>query len=231
VAIAVLGFVAGARLLRLDEPGTRRIASFLWLVATGGVALAIGTALDAGDVEEPAWFLFGIGIPVLTIGAALWRNLDRPLQVLTTAVGLGLTLGGVGNLVDAPMWLAGLVVLGLSATTMVLALDERLHPLLYVAAAASIGGLIGATMFVDVADALGPAVAVVAAAAIVAIGLARHLVPIVVIGVLGFLQGLQGLLVTVLQGAAAALGLAILGLAMVAVVVVRTTREPRPPAA
>jgi hypothetical protein len=230
-AIVLLGFLTAARLLRLDEPGTRRIASFLWVIGTGGVALMIGTLLDASDVDEPAWFLLAIGIPVLTLSALLWRNRDRPLQLITTAVGVGLTLGGIGALVDARAWIAGLVVLALSATVALLALDDRLHPTLYVLSIASIGAIVGSMMLIDLGESIGPAVAIVVSAAIVAIGLARHLVPVVVIGVLGFLQALQGLLLTVLHGAAATLGVAVAGLVIVAVAVVRSTREPHPPVA
>lgn len=228
-AVAALGFIAGTRLIHLDDPAARRLASFMWVIGAGGVALVAGIVADTAELSEPGWNLLIIGVPVLTIGAALWRNLDRPLQVLTTAVGAGLTLGGIGSLLSTPAWLGGvlvwLVALGIGA----LAVKQRLRPELYVLGVASIVAMIGALMLTDVSEVLGAAAATVTAAGIVAVGLARHLTPILVIGVLAFLQSLQGLLITTLHGAVGAMVVAVLGLAVVIVVIVRSTRHSAPP--
>ena len=53
LAVAALGFLAGGRLIRLDDPGTRRLASFMWLIGTGGVALTLGAVVDAAAFDEP----------------------------------------------------------------------------------------------------------------------------------------------------------------------------------
>jgi hypothetical protein len=227
VAVAVLGFVAGVRFIHLDDRAARRLASFMWVIGAGGVALVAGTLADAAELEDPGWNLLAIGVPVLTIGAVLWRNLDRPLQVLTTAVGAGLTLGGIGDLLSMPAWLGGVLIWLLALTIGALAVTQRLRPELYVLGAASIAAMIGALMLIDVGEVFGSAFATVTAAGIVAVGLARHLVPILVIGVLAFLQSLQGLLLTTLNGAVAAMGVAIVGLAIVVVVIARSTRGPK----
>jgi hypothetical protein len=230
VAVAVLGFVAGSRFIHLDDRAARRLASFMWVIGAGGVALVAGTLADAAEFEEPGWNLLMIGVPVLAIGAVLWRNLDRPLQVLTTAVGAGLTLGGIGGLLSMPAWLGGVLVWMLALAIGALALTQRLRPELYVLGAASIAAMIGALMLIDVGEVFGSAAATATAAGIVAVGLARHLVPILVIGVLAFLQSLQGLLLTTLNGAVAAMGVAIVGLAVVIVVIVRSTQGRAPQA-
>jgi hypothetical protein len=227
VAVAALGFIAGARLVQLGDAGARRLASFMWLIGAGGVALVAGTLADAAEFEEPGWNLLLIGAPVLVIGAGLWRNLDRPLQLLTTAVGAGLTLGGIGALLSTPPWIGGVLIWLLALGVGTLAVTQRLRPELYVLGAASIAAMIGALMLIDVGETFGSAAATVTAAGIVAIGLARHLTPILVIGVLAFLQSLQGLLLTTLNGAVATLGVAVIGLAIVVVVVVRSTRGPK----
>ena len=229
LAVAVLGFLAGARLMGLDDaPRTRRLASFMWLIGTGGVALAAGTLADSADFGEPGWNLVSIGLPVLAIGAGLWRNLDRPLQMLTTAIGAGLVLGGIGNLLSTPAWLGGIVVWSIAVTIGVLAITQRLRPELYVLGAAAIAAMIGALMLIDLSELVGTSVATVTAAGIVAVGLARHRTPILVIGVLAFLQALQGLLMTTLNGAVAALVVAVAALAVVVVVITRSTRGSAP---
>jgi hypothetical protein len=229
VAVAALGFVAGERLVRLDDAArTRRLASFMWLIGTGGVALATATVADRAQFDEPAWTVVIVGVPVLAIGAALWRNLDRPLQVLTTAVGAGLVIGGTGALLSTPAWLGGVIVWSIAFAVGVLAITQRLRPELYVLGVASIAAMIGALMLIDVSELVGTSIATATAAGIVAVALARRLTPILVIGVLAFLQSLQGLLLTTLNGAVAALVVAVAGIAVVVVVIARSTRRGTP---
>ena len=224
VAIAALGFIAGTRLIGLDDPGTRRLASFMWLIGTGGVALSVGALVDTAAFDDPGWNVLIVGLPILTIGAALWRNLDRPLQVLTTAVGAGLTLGGIGALLSTPPWIGGILVWLAAIGIGALAIAQRLRPELYVLAVAAVAAMIGAVMLADVSELTASIAATITAAGIVAVGLARHLVPILVIGVIAFLQSLQGLLMMTLNGALASAVVAVAGLAVVIVVIARSTR-------
>jgi hypothetical protein len=232
LALVALGFAAGARLRRLgDDARTRRLVSFMWLIGTGGVALVAGTIADTARFEDPGWNLVIIGAPVLTLGAVLWRNLDRPLQVVTTAVGAGLVVGGTGAVLAVPAWVGGIVVWTAAVAIGVAAVTQRLRPELYVLGVAAVTAMIGALMLVDVGEVFGTAAATVTAGLVVATGLARRQTPILVIGVLAFLQSLQGLLMTVLNGAVAALAVAVAGIAVVIVVIVRSTRRgaaPRP---
>lgn len=227
LSIAVLGFVAGTRLIRLDDPPTRRLASFMWLIGTGGIAVTLGAAVDTANFESPGLNVIIVGAPICAIGAALWRNLDRPLQVLTTAVGAGLTLGGIGNLVGISPWMGGILVWTLAVAVGALAVAQVLRPEMYVIAVAGIGAMIGAVMLADVSELTASIAATITAAGIVAIGLARHFVPILVIGVFAFLQALQGLLMTTLNGALASALVAVAGLVVVIVVIARSTRGPK----
>jgi hypothetical protein len=227
LAVAALGFVAGARLIKLDDPGTRRLASFMWLIGTGGVALVAGAIVDTASFDDPAWNVLIIGLPVLAIGAALWRNLDRPLQVLTTAVGAGLTLGGIGALLSMPPWIGGILVWLAAIGIGALAIAQRLRPELYVLAVAAAAAMIGAVMLADASELTASIAATITGAGIVAVGLGRHLVPILVIGVIAFLQALQGLLMITLNGALASAVVAVAGLLVVIVVIARSTRGPK----
>jgi hypothetical protein len=227
LAIAALGFIAGARLIRLGDAGTRRLASFMWLIGTGGVALTTGVIVDTAGFDQPGWNVLIVGLPVLASGAALWRNLDRPLQVLTTAVGAGLTLGGIGALLSIPPWIGGILVWLAAIVIGALAITQRLRPELYVLGVAAVTAMIGAVMLADMSELTASIAATITAAGIVAVGLARHLVPILVVGVIAFLQGLQGLLITTVHGAAGAAVVAVTGIVVVIVVIARSTRGPK----
>ncbi len=227
IAIAALGFIAGTRLIQIDDPGSRRLASFMWLIGTGGVALTTGILVDAAALDEPGWNVLIVGLPVFAIGAALWRNLDRPLQVLTTAVGAGLTLGGIGALLSTPSWFGGILVSLAAVAIGALAITQRLRPELYVLAVAAVAAMIGAVMWADVSELTASIIATITAGGVVAVGLARHLVPILVIGVIAFLQSLQGLLITTLNGAFGAAVVAVVGLVVVVAVIARSTRGPK----
>ena len=224
LVIAALGFAAGARLIHLDDPSSRRLASFMWLIGTGGVALAVAVLADRGDFEEPGWNVLLVGVPVMVIGAALWRNLDRPLQVLTTAVGAGLAVGGIGALLSIPPWVGGILVWCAGVAIGASAVTQRLRPELYVLGIAAVTAMLGALMLADASEFTAAIAGTVTAAGVVGVGLWRHLVPILVIGVFAFLQSLQGLLMIVLDGALAALVVAAAGLVVVVVVIVRSTR-------
>lgn len=230
LALALLGVIAGERLIRLDDPPTRRLASFMWLIGTGGIALTAATLADSAGFEDPGWNLMIVGIPVLLAGAALWRNLDRPLQMLTTAAGVGLVAIGMEQaLFTMPAWLAAILVWSAATGIGAAALSGRLRPELYVLALAAVWAMAGALMLNDLSELAGWSAATITAALVVAVGLGRHLVPILVIGILAFLVALLGLLMTTLNGAVAALGVAVAGLAVVVVAIVRTTHAKAPP--
>ena len=227
LAVAALGFLAGSRLIRLGDPGTRRLASFMWLIGTGGVALTLGAIVDALAFDEPGWNLLIIGLPVCALGAALWRNRDRPLQVLTTAVGAGLALGGVGALLEAPAWVGGIAVWTIAVVIGYSAVTQVLRPEMFVLAVASVAAMTGTTMLFDLSELTASIAGTITAAGIVAVGLARHFVPILVIGVLAFLQSLQALLMITLSGPLASAVVAVAGLVVVIVVIARSTRGPK----
>ena len=86
--------------------------------------------------------------------------------------------------------------------------------------------MLGAGMLADLSELAAAAATTITAAGVVAVGLARRLVPILVIGVISFLQSLQGLLMTTLDGTmAAGFVAAARSVTVVVVVIARSTRR------
>ena len=75
--------------------------------------MTVGVVGRRNRFEPRGWLPLLIGVPVLAIGLTLWRNLDRPLQFLTGAVGFALVLGGAGEITDLDVWHGGLVLLAI----------------------------------------------------------------------------------------------------------------------
>lgn len=226
-AIAAIGFVVGAWLVRLGEVGTVRLGTFLWVVGTGGVALAVAAVMNEIDPSDRAWFAVAIGSAVLVIGAALWRNLDRPLQLLTGSAGLLVAGGGAIELTDVSVWIAASTLWIASLGFGGLAAFDRLRPRLVALAVAAAGVMIGSFMFSDGSENFSAIASAVSAAMIVAFALHDRSWPLVVIGLFAFFIAITAIMQTVLHGMAARLVAMLVGLAIVAYVAVRSQRMGR----
>ena len=225
-AVACVGFVTGTWLTRIGESATRRLGSFLWVLGSGGVALAAGTTVDAIDPANDAWMGIAIGLPVAAVGLGLWHNTDRALQLLTAAAGLGIGLGGVATLVDTPVWLNGLVVWTAAVAWWALTFTTDIRPLVLARCIGSAAAIAGAFMFIDLNVHLGSVLALVTAADVVLLGLRLHTTAVLVVGVVGAVMAAQTLLQNTLHGPLAATGVAVAGLLTVVAIVVRTRRTP-----
>jgi len=102
VSVALMFTVAslagGLVVAQFGDAGARRLSGFLRLLGTAGAAMTTAAAVGPADVGHRGLALLCVGAVVLTLSAALWRNLDRPLQFLTTLLGVAITLGAVGIL-------------------------------------------------------------------------------------------------------------------------------------
>ncbi len=225
VALAVVGFVSGALLIRQQEPGTARLASFLWVIGTGGVVVAVSAVLEQAVLNPESWNVVLVGVPIFGIGLALWRNLDRPLQLLTTLVGAGAIIGGLAGVVDAPVWAAGIGVWAAGIGAGLLARRGDLRPTLVALAASAIVAMIGGGMISDLDERVGPGIAALTAALIVFVALHDRLMPLLVIGVVGFLIATRALLSTTFTGPFASIVVTLIGLAIVVVAVARPIRS------
>ncbi len=224
--IALLGFFGGYAVSRLGDEGTTRLGWFLWLCGTGGVAMSTATAVDRIGSHNPGWTLLVTGLVVLALSVGLWRNLERPLQFLSSVVGLGLTVGGLVNLVNwqpsvttanALLWLVA-VALGLLAINII-------HPSLVATVLAQGGLFITALAVTTSSRALGMALGLVGAAAGVGLGLSKRRPPVVAVGVLSFFVFVVRLLSFYLRGPGTMLVAFVLGVALVGVVIWRATQS------
>jgi FtsH-binding integral membrane protein len=230
VVIALTGFLAGRWMIRIDEPGSRRLGGFLWTLGVGGVALTCGVVadhlgLDAG--EEDGSLLLAIGVPVLAVGVGLWRNLDRPLQLLSAWAGVAITLVGIGQEIGIETWEAGLVTWAAGVSFGVVALWGPIRPRTFALVVATAVAWFGAMVLIDWNERLAPPLAALTAAAAVAVGIRDELLPVLVVGVLGFLSAIQALLSTTFSGAGSSMIVALIGVAVVVWAVMRaqSTRD------
>ena len=155
------------------------------------------------------------GCVVIAIGLGLWRNLDRPLQLLTVVGGVIAATAGLVDLLGVAVWPIGIALFFASLGVAWLAVRGRLHPELWVLLVAGAGMMIGAGMLTDLVESIGMIFGLLTAAGVVCAGLALHRVPLMMVGVIGFLQYLIGVLQTYLIGAIGAIVVLVLGLAMV----------------
>jgi FtsH-binding integral membrane protein len=155
------------------------------------------------------------------VGVGLWRNLDRPLQLLTALAGAGLTLVGLIVELDLESWQAGLIVWASGLALGTLAVAGFLEPRTFTIAVASAVAWFGAMTMMDWNDRIAPAVAAATAALAVVAGTRERLVPVLVVGVLAFLIAIEALLSTTFSGAGSAMVVAVIGLIVVAVAVTR----------
>lgn len=226
-AIAAVGFVAGSWFVHLAEAGTQRLGSFLWVIGTGGLALAAAVILNEIDPRDGGWYAVIVGAPLVVAGAGLWRNLDRPLQLLTGSVGVLIVGSGIRVLTDAPIVLVASVLWAASFAFGVLAAVRLVRPGLAATAVAAIGLMIGSTMYGEVSERTAAVWALVSATVIVVYALYDRSWPLTVIGVIAFFIATVMMMQVVLEGMLARLVAVVVGLIVVAAVAMRAQRLGR----
>lgn len=224
-AIAAVGFTVGTWLVHQGDAAMTRLGTFLWVVGAGGAALFAAGMVDQADPSEEAWYPTAIGVVVLAIGAGLWRNRDRPLQLATAAVGTLLTGIGVVELTDVSSWVASPLLWGASLGFGWLAATERVRPRLVALAVASLGLMVASFSLMDVSERTGAIVSVLSAGLIVSYALVERSWPLVGLGVLAFFVAITSLMSTVVESTAGRLVAVALGLTVVAAVAVRAQRS------
>jgi hypothetical protein len=224
--VVAVGFVTGTWLVRFGQQGTRRLGSFLWAVGTGGVAMGAFAVMKEIDPDNDGAVAIVVGASVFAVSVALWRNLARPVQLVTAAIGLGITLGGLGEMTDSPDWVAGLVLMSAGFALAGGAATRKLEPRQFGLSIGAVAAYSGGFLLASISEIAGPAVALAIAILVLVFGLRERLIPLLVLGVAGSLIATGNLIATAFTGALAAFVVTLLGFAIVVTAIGRTIRRP-----
>ena len=214
--VAAAGLFGGSVIGKFGDAGASRLSGLLRLFGTGGAAMATAFAVGGAAQSHHGLALLCVGVVVSTLSASLWRNLDRPLQFLSTLLGLALTFGGLGTVarlhatsteVSLLVWLIALAV-GLMGLQM-------LRPAPTALVVAAIGSLVGALALSFPNHLGGVLLGLLSALSAVGFGLALERPPIIVIGAVGFFMFDIRMFVVYLRSTNAALSAFVLGFALV----------------
>ena len=218
--VTVAGLLGGYVVAQIGDAGARRLSGFLRLLGTAGAAMA--TAAAVGSHTRHGLPLLLVGVVVLALSAALWRNLDRPLQFLSTLLGLALTLGGLGTVarLHATSTEVALVVWLLSLAVGLMSL-QMLRPAPTALVVGEIGSFVGAFALSFPNHLSGVLVGLLSTLCAVAVGFALERPPIIVIGALGFFMFDFRIFSLYLRSTNAALGAFVLGLVLVFLALLR----------
>ncbi|MEO9180505.1 MAG: DUF2157 domain-containing protein, partial [Acidimicrobiales bacterium] len=218
LVIGVVGLCAGVVVRQMGDDGAQRLGSFLWLFGTGGVAIAMSAAIDRAGRHDRGLSLLAVGLAVLLLSGALWRNRERPLQFLSAIVGLTLTLSGagvVGHLQATSSEIS--LVVWFTAMAIGLMSLQMLRPALTGLVVAEFGTLVGAFALSFPNHVAGVALGLISAIAAVVVGLTLERPGIIVVGAIGFFMFDIRVFTLYLRSEDVALGAFVTGLAVVSV--------------
>ncbi len=230
--VTVAGLAGGNVVAQIGDAGARRLGGFLRLVGTAGAAMTTAVAVGPGVAGHRGLALLCVGVVVLALSAALWRNLDRSLQFLSTLLGVAITLGAVGIVahLHATSAEVGLMV-WLFAIAVGLMSLQMLRPASTALLVAELVSFVGAFALSFPNHLGGVLLGILSTLCAVGIGFALDRPPIIVIGAVGFFMFDFRVFALYVRSADAALGAFILGLVLVFVALLRarhaTTVETR----
>lgn len=229
VLIAAVGLVAGRWLFRQHEGAMDRLGGFMWVIGAGGAAMFVGLAVNEWGPSNEAWIPLVVGVAVFALGLGLWRNRDRPLQLLTVGAGAWAATIGGSELLDVRPWYGGILFVVAGAAVAVAAAVGRLHPRLVGVGAGVASAFGGAMVLMELNEHLGPFVALVVAVSAVVFALADRSTVLLVLGVVATLIATEMLLATTFDGLVASAIVAALGMVIVVIALVSTSRRRAAP--
>jgi predicted membrane protein DUF2157 len=214
--VTVAGVLGGFVVAQFGDAGARRLSGFLRLIGTAGAAMATGFAVGPVAEHHRGLALLCVGGVIVAMGAALWRNLDRPLQFLSTLLGLALALGGVGTVarLQATSIEVALFVWLLAAAVGLMSL-QMLRPARTALVVGVLGSFMGAFALSFPNHLGGVLLGLLSALSAVAVGWALERPPLVVIGTMGFFMFDFRIFTVYLRSTNAALGAFVLGFVLV----------------
>lgn len=214
--VTAAGILGGYVVAQIGDAGARRLSGFLRLVGTAGAAMVTGVAVGPVAEHHRGLALLCVGGVILALSAALWRNLDRPLQFLSTLLGLALALGGVGTVarLHATSTEVALLVWLFAAAVVLMSL-QILRPARTALVVGVLGGFVGAFALSFPNHLGGVLLGLLSTLSAVAVGWALERPPLVVIGTIGFFMFDFRIFTVYLRSTNAALGAFVLGLVLV----------------
>lgn len=225
LGVALVGLAGGRALGRLDGPGARRLAGLAWLFGTGGVSAIVGLGVDRLGRHRPEITAFSVGVAILAISIALWRNRDRPLQFLSFVGGAVIVAISAIVLADGHpsaqvrelfAWSAA-ILLGLLGV-------RRLRPTGEVLIVSEIAAIVAAIAISFSDHVWGIVLGLLTTTAATALGLFLQRAPVAVVGALGYFMVIIRVFAVYLRGTVAILGALWIGVALIVIALWRAIR-------
>ncbi len=225
ILIMAVGLLGGFSLHRSVGAPQKRLAGFLWLVATAAAALVAAIIVDQADRLSDAATAMVVGAAVAGTGGALWQNRARPLQMLSFAVGAVVFTHGLLAVLEVSPKLSAptTVVIGLAA--MVLGAGGHLRPETEVMAAGTGIAFLGVVNVGQFTTDVNSILGVVVSVAVIALGVAMKRITIVVIGAIALLVWMWRVIQERVDGLAASLVMTLIGIVVLIAILVRQNRH------
>ncbi len=217
LAVILAGFAGAAVVGRIGDEGSRRLASFLQLLGTGGVALTAGVIAVAAGSNDAGVTALAAGPPALLVSVALWQNRERVLPFLSalaaavaTVIGISTTAGLSPTTTEKALavWVVA-VALGLLSGA------GKLHPVLPALLVAEIASLVAALFVVNPHHAPGLVIGLLTALTGLLAGMLLDHRSVETIGVIGCLVFLGYTLAIYVKGPAGMVAILVLGAVLV----------------
>jgi hypothetical protein len=217
-AAALLG--AGAVVRTGRDPAFERLRGVLWLLSAGCVTAFTGLlGSQVWDLDPRDTTLLASSVTAAWAAVLWWRS-RFVLQHLALFAALAVLAGAVASRIDSDLgaWAPGLAVWAMSALWAVAADRDLVPPRAAGFTAAGVGLLVGAQLTLDVAA--GHLLGLLTVAALLAVGVLRRQVPLLLVGAFGVILFVPQSAVRYLPQSAAApiavfaVGLVLLGAAL-----------------
>ncbi len=231
LVVTAVGFGAAAIVNRNADAGSVRVAAFLRLCATGGVAIVAGVTADALGSKDAATTALVVGLAAFAANLLLWRNRDRPLAFLGALAGLvvsAVALVAVVGVEPTPSE-SGAGVMVASLALAACGFFGVIHPSRLAAVLGEAGALTGALVIAGDHPGAGAPIGLLLAIGGLVLGLVTAQRAVVGVALVGFLVFLFEALSLFVHGAASAFAVLVVGIVLVVVALQTSSRGRRPP--